>query len=189
MKLRPTYSVYYNAFALVLLFNLLVLLPFGIVPLYKAHIRRMATIDLVRSQISEVNASLRDIRDMRYLQEDVAPYVTQLNYVIPTDTSHAFLLPELDFVSAKYGYVLRYARVSDISLPADSSLNTVPCGILRVQFSLQGPFVNLPDLVSFLEASSRSWVLDSFTVSFLDKFPNKEVIDMDWRLFILEVSN
>ncbi len=189
MKLRPTYADYYNILALILLFNFLVLLPFGIIPLYKAHVRRVATINSVRAQISDVNASLRDIRDLRYLQEDVAPYVNQLNYVIPTDISHAFLLPELDFVSAKYGYVLRYTRVSDISLPADSGLEDIPCKILRVQFSLQGPFVNLPDLVSSLEVNSRSWVLDSFTVSFLDRFPGKEVIDMDWRLFVLEDSS
>ncbi len=180
MKKVISYSHFYDLYALLLFLCLFIVAPFGIFPSFSAYSKKQEVLQKLQNESTRLDQALRDARDMRYLEEDVTPYLLGLETAVPTGFYGDEFLNEIASLTSTFGYAVR-----SISFNPNPSSNTV-----NISLSVEGPFSTLQSFLNSMEESAFSILVDSFTVSFGQReSSDNQTINFQLRVFSLLENN
>lgn len=176
-KKTLSYAKFYDLYAIALFVCVFIILPFGIYPSLKAYSKKRATIQKLEQKSYQLDQTLNDIKNLRYLEEDVAPYVQKLEEAIPSDFSGETFVRDVVLMAVKNGYSMKSATF----------MHNPQGNNVAIDLSLQGNFSNLPNLIADLENSSLSIVVDSVNVSLSGKIEDtdKDSVKIQLMAFVL----
>lgn len=151
-----SYARFYDLYAFFVFTCIFIIIPFGIFPAISAYSKKLESKQELQTRELQIDQALKDARDMRYMNEDVQPYLLTLDKAIPTGFSGENFIPEILSITAKNDFLLRSV---DFSPESTSDL-------VSTSISVDGAFSNLENLSKDLEDSSYSIIIDSLKVSF-----------------------
>jgi hypothetical protein len=151
-----SYARFYDLYAFFVLICIFIIVPFGIFPAVSAYSKKLESKQELQARELQIDQALKDARDMRYMNEDIQPYLLELNKAIPTGFSGEDFIPEILSITAQNNFLLKSVNIS----PESTS------DFVSISVTVDGAFSNLENLSKSLEDSPYSIIIDSFKVSF-----------------------
>ena len=176
MKNFISYARYYDLYVLLIFVSVISVGLLGIYPSYTSYSEKVEVHKSLEAEASRLDATLRELRDKRYLYEDIAPYVESLNIAIPTKFTGETIITEMVIIASRNGFLL-----NSMNFGSGNSGEYVD-----ITISLEGDFFGLESFISDLENNTSSIVVDNISSSFSQReSSNEQTLLLKTRLFTL----
>ena len=178
-KKTLTYAKFYDLYAVALFVCVFIIIPFGIYPSLKEYSKKRTNIQKLEQKNNQLNQILSDIKNLKYLEEDVAPYVQRLEEAIPSDFSGETFVRDVVLTAIKSEYSMKSANFTHNPLNNNVSIDLI----------LQGNFNNLPKFIADLENLPISIAINSVDINLSGKTgardKDKDLVKIQLTAFVL----
>ncbi|HOM77647.1 MAG TPA: GspMb/PilO family protein [bacterium] len=174
MKKTLTYTQFYDIYALLFFLCVFVILPFGGYSSISSYTKKKDILSQLQQEEVSLAQAIKEIRDTRYLEEDISPYLDKLHKAVPDRFYGEDFLNEILLLSSASDFTVRSLNVSSEEK------------FVTVNVSMEGSFENLDSFFTSLENSGSSIIVESFSISFPQReSDNKQTTSLRLKVYSL----